>query len=201
MVCLTTSAVRSMSLPRYDCSSQLTLPSSLSQFQPALNPALLQPFLPLQLSQLLLGSAFGVPSLPLVIVQALILESFLICIFQGQYAPEFANSAGHIQSFGRVFYDIHKGECCRQEISRGSCLFASYQVCGDTKSTPPACKRLPAANHMHAWQSFCRSCICSHPGTALHKYGLSLQQPHPPTRSACMQQLRLLLAKLHGVSH
>ena len=98
MVCLTTSVVRSMSLPRYDCSSQLTLPSSLSQFQSALNPALLQPFLPLQLSQLLLGSAFGVPSLPLVIVQALILESFLICIFQGQYAPEFANSAGDILS-------------------------------------------------------------------------------------------------------
>ncbi len=96
MVCLTTSAVRSMYLPGYNYSSQLTLPSSLSQLQPALNPALLQPFLPLQLSQLLLGSAFGVPSLPLVVIQALILEAFLIRIFQGQYAPEFADSAGDI---------------------------------------------------------------------------------------------------------
>lgn len=97
-----------MSLPRYDCSSQRTLPSSLSQLQSALDPALLQPFLPLQLSQLLLGSAFGVPTLPLVVIQTLVLKAFLICIFQGQYSPEFANSAGDIQSFGTVFCNIHK---------------------------------------------------------------------------------------------
>lgn len=119
MICLTTSAVRSVSLPRYNCSLQRTLPSSLSQLQSALHSALLQPFLALQLSQLLLGSAFGVPSLPLVVIQALILKAFLICIFQGQYSPEFADPAGDIQSFGTVFYDIHKtGEVCRQEIQR-----------------------------------------------------------------------------------
>ena len=58
-----------------------TLPAGLSELKPALYPAPFQPLFAFQLPKLLLGSAFGVASLPLVVVIALLLKAFLVCFF------------------------------------------------------------------------------------------------------------------------
>ncbi len=199
MVCCTILAVRSAYLPRYDCSSQLTLPSSLSQLQSALNPALFQPLLPLQLSQLLLGSAFGVPSLPLVVIQTLILKAFLICIFQGQYAPEFANSAEDKHSFGRFSITYTKvSVAARRCTEEATCEQVRLISRVWRRNINTSCMQEPTTcTHGSGPAGAVFTVILEDP---LHTNVWLLQHLHPLTRSARMQQLCLLLAKLCQVS-
>ena len=78
-----------------DCtlSTAPTLMRLLCQPQSALQATSLQPLLALKLPQLLLGSAFGIPPVPLMVVVALILKAFLVSLLQGQHPLELANPA------------------------------------------------------------------------------------------------------------
>lgn len=68
-----------------------TLPGALSELQPALNSAPLQPLFALELPKLLLGTALGVPPLPLVQVVPLLFKPLLIGLLQSQYPLELPN--------------------------------------------------------------------------------------------------------------
>ena len=70
---------------------QHTLPDGLCKLEPAFHPAPFKPLFAFQLPKLLLGSALGVASLPLVEVVAFLLKAFLVCFFQSQNPSELAD--------------------------------------------------------------------------------------------------------------
>ena len=72
-------------------SVQHTFPNGLCELKPAFHPAPFQPLFAFQLPKLLLGSALGVASLPLVEIVAFLFEAFLVCFFQSQNPSELAD--------------------------------------------------------------------------------------------------------------
>ena len=80
---------------------QHTLPDGLCELEPAFHSTSLKPLFAFQLPKLLLGSALGVATLPLVIVVAFLLKAFLVCFFQSQNPSELPNPGRQASRFHR----------------------------------------------------------------------------------------------------